>query len=205
MALQKELAGRVVCRSPKRIGKIASVAGVDAGYRGGRACAAVVVVSLSDLGTTEEVQFAGPLSFPYIPGLLSFREAPAVLQALEKLKVPPDLLMVDGHGIAHPRRLGIASHIGLATGIPTIGCAKTRLVGEYREPSRRRGHRSPLEDGGETIGAVVRTRTGVKPVFVSVGHRVNLEDSVRLVLQTCDGYRLPEPIRRADWLSRKHE
>ena len=143
-----------------------------------------------------------PVSFPYVPGMLAFREGPVILEAVGKLKLRPDLLIVDGQGIAHPRRFGIASHIGLLLDIPTVGCAKTRLVGNYEPPLRSAGSTSFLTDAKETIGAVVRTRTGVKPVFVSIGHLIDLCDSIRVVLRSCRGYRLPEPLRRADHLSR---
>jgi deoxyribonuclease V len=180
-----------------------TVAGVDAGYRDDIAHAAVVVVDLKDLKTVEKAVAAKPVAFPYVPGMLSFREGPVILKALGKLETPPDLLMIDGQGIAHPRRFGIASHIGVLLDIPSIGCAKTRLLGDYEEPPPTRGSISYLTDGKETIGAVVRTRTGVKPVFVSIGHLMDLNDSIQILLKSCQGYRLPEPIRRADHLSKK--
>jgi deoxyribonuclease V len=203
IALQTKLARRVIRKSRFRPDGMMTVAGVDAGYRDDIAHAAVVVVDLKDLKTVEKAVAAQPVAFPYVPGLLSFREGPVILKALGKLKSPPDLLMIDGQGVAHPRRFGIASHIGLLTDIPSIGCAKTRLVGDYEEPHRSGGSTSYLTDGKETIGAVVRTRTDVKPVFVSIGHLMDLNDSIRAVLKSCCGYRLPEPIRRADHLSRK--
>jgi deoxyribonuclease V len=202
-ALQAKLARQVVRQSRIRIENMATVAGIDAGYRNETAYAAVVVLNLSDLRVLETAVAAKPISFPYVPGLLSFREGPVVLEALDKLKSSPDLLMIDGQGIAHPRRFGIASHIGLLTGIPSVGCAKTRLLGDYEEPQRDRGSTAYLKENGETLGAVVRTRTGVKPVFVSIGHLMDLNGSIRIILRSCRGYRLPEPIRRADQLSRK--
>ena len=205
MALQTKLACQVIRKSRLRPEGMMTVAGVDTGYRNGIAHAAVVVISLKDLKTLEKAVAAGAVTYPYVPGLFSFREGPVILEALEKLEKPPDLLMIEGQGIAHPRRCGIASHIGMLLDIPTIGCAKTRLVGDYREPQRTRGSTSLLKDGEETIGAVVRTRTGVKPLFVSIGHLMDLNDCVRLVLQSCRGYRLPEPLRRADHLSRKEK
>jgi len=205
MALQTKLACQVIRKSRLRPEGMRTVAGVDTGYRNGIAHAAVVVISLKDLKTLEKAVAAGAVTYPYVPGLFSFREGPVILEALEKLEKPPDLLMIEGQGIAHPRRCGIASHIGMLLDIPTIGCAKTRLVGDYREPQRTRGSTSFLKDGEETIGAVVRTRTGVKPLFVSIGHLMDLNDCVRLVLQSCRGYRLPEPLRRADHLSRKEK
>ena len=202
-ALQARLSRRVVRQTRINFEDIETVAGVDIGYRKDTACAAVVVMSLTDLKILEEALAAKPVQFPYVPGLLSFREGPVILQALHKLKTPPDLLMIDGQGIAHPRRFGIASHIGVLLDTPTIGCAKSRLLGDYKEPQRNRGSISLLTHDGETIGAAVRTRTDVKPLFVSIGHRMDLDASIRVVLKSCHGYRLPEPLRSADHLSRK--
>ena len=199
--LQSQLSSQVI-RVCNRQQQIRTVAGIDTAYRRDTACAAVVVFSLAHLKVLEEVAAVKPARFPYVPGLLSFREGPVILNALNRLITAPDVLMFDGQGIAHPRRFGLASHIGLLTGIPTIGCAKTRLMGEYREPQRTRGSTSDLTDAGETIGAVVRTRTDVKPVFVSIGHRMDLDTCIRVILESCQGYRLPEPLRRADHLSR---
>lgn len=203
IALQTKLAPRVIRKSRIRPADIATVAGVDAGYGNDMAYAAVVVLSLTGLKVLEKALASKTVTFPYVPGMLSFREGPVILEALDKLKSPPDLLMVDGQGIAHPRRFGIASHIGLLTDIPSIGCAKTILLGDYQEPQRTRGSISYLTDGVETIGAVVRTRTAVKPIFASIGHLMDLNDSIQIILKTCCGYRLPEPIRRADHLARK--
>lgn len=203
IALQTKLAQQMIQKARSQPQDMNTVAGVDIAYRQNRACAAVVVFSLEDLKIMEEVVAVQPARFPYIPGLLSFREGPVILNALSRLKTAPDVLMFDGQGIAHPRRLGLASHIGLLTGIPAIGCAKTRLIGDYREPQRTKGSIADLTDAGETIGAVVRTRSGVKPVFVSIGHRMDLDSCIRIVLKSCRSYRLPEPLRRADHLSRK--
>ena len=205
MALQTKLSARVVRKSPGKLEHIVSVAGVDIAYRKDIAYAAVVVMNLTDLKILEKAVVAKPVGFPYVPGLFSFREGPVILEALEKLETAPDLLMLDGQGVAHPRRFGIASHMGLLTDTPSIGCAKTRLVGDYEEPPLTRGGISYLADGKETIGAVVRTREGVKPVFVSVGHLMDLNDSIQIVLKSCHGYRLPEPIRRAHHLSRNEK
>ena len=202
-ALQTRLSRHVVRQRSMSFEGIETVAGVDTGYRGENAYAAVVVMKLADLKLLEEAVASKAIQFPYVPGLLSFREGPVILEALHKLRTAPDLLMFDGQGIAHPRRFGIASHIGVLLDTPTIGCAKTRLVGDYNEPHRNRGNTSLLTHGGETIGAVVRTRTDVKPLFVSIGHRMDLEASIRVVLKSCRGYRLPEPLRSADHLSRK--
>ncbi len=146
-----------------------------------------------------------PVTFPYVPGLLSFREAPAVLAALRKIRCPVDALICDGQGWAHPRRLGLAAHVGLIADIPTVGCAKSRLIGAYDEPPSRRGAWTPLRDDragrdNEIIGAVVRSRAGVKPLFVSVGHRLRLDQAVALILDCAVQYRLPEPTRLADRL-----
>jgi deoxyribonuclease V len=203
ITLQTKLARRIIRKALFTSSDMITVAGVDTAYRQNRACAAVVVFGLENLKIIEEVVAVRPARFPYIPGLLSFREGPVILEALNRLKTAPHVLMVDGQGIAHPRRFGLASHLGLLTGIPAIGCAKTRLIGDYQEPQSTRGSIADLTDAGETIGAVVRTRTGVKPVFVSIGHRMNLDACIRIVLKSCRGYRLPEPLRRADHLSRK--
>jgi deoxyribonuclease V len=203
IALQTQLARRVIRKADIQLQNLDTIAGVDTAYHQNSACAAVVVFSLKDLIILEEVVAVQPARFPYIPGLLAFREGPVIIEALSRLKISPEVLMFDGQGIAHPRRFGLASHIGLLTGIPAIGCAKTRLIGEYQEPQRAKGSTAYLTDAGETIGAVVRTRTGVKPVFVSIGHRMDLDSCIRIVLESCRGYRLPEPLRRADHLSRK--
>ena len=203
MVLQARLARRVVRQSRINFEDIVKVAGIDIGYRNDTACAAVVVMQLTDLKILEESVATVPVQFPYVPGLLSFREGPVIMEALGKLRALPDLLIIDGQGIAHPRRFGVASHIGLLLNMPTVGCAKTRLVGDYEPPLRSAGSTSLLTDAKETIGAVVRTRTGVKPVFVSIGHLMDLNDCIRVVLKACRGYRLPEPLRRADHLSRK--
>ena len=203
IALQTQLSSQVIRKALSQPHDMNTVAGVDTAYRQNRACAAVVVLSLEDLKIMKEVVALQPARFLYIPGLLSFREGPVILKALSRLKAAPDVLMFDGQGIAHPRRFGLACHIGLLTGIPAIGCAKTKLIGDYREPHRARGSTSDLIEEGDTIGAVVRTRTGVKPVFVSIGHRMDLDTCIRVVLKSCRGFRLPEPLRKADHLSRK--
>ena len=202
-ALQRQLAAQVVLED--RFGPIERVAGVDVGFprRGDQEMARAVAVLLRypDLAPLAESIVEEPVRFPYVPGLLSFRETPAVLSALQRLPAPPDLVLVDGQGRAHPRRFGIACHLGLLLDRPTLGCAKSRLVGEHAEPGSEAGAWSPLLHHGETIGAVVRTRTGVKPLFVSVGHRLSLETAVSLVLACCHGLRLPEPTRLADQLA----
>jgi deoxyribonuclease V len=201
IALQERLAARVV--RVDRVGRVRTVAGVDVGYddASGRARAAVAVLSVPDLAPVGQAIAHVRVRFPYVPGLLSFREIPAVLAALRRLRMAPDLILCDGQGIAHPRRFGIASHLGLLLDRPTIGVAKTRLVGEHRAPPARRGAWMPLVDAGEVIGAVLRTRAGVKPLYVSIGHRVSLETAVRWVMACVTRYRLPETTRRAHQLA----
>jgi len=196
--VQRRLAERVQV-TPLR-GAPRLVAGLDAAFAGERCIAAVVVWDLRERCVVEQRVVVRPLRFPYVPGLLSFREAPGLLAALRRLRTEPDVLVCDGHGLAHPRRFGIACHVGVLTGLPTVGCAKSRLVGAYVDPARRRGARSPLVDGGEVIGSVLRTRPDAKPLFVSVGHRTDLRSSVRLVLACARDHRLAEPVRLADRL-----
>ena len=186
-----------------RLGPLRRVAGVDVGFEdSGRITRAVVsVLSWPTLEPLEDALARRPTNFPYVPGLLSFRELPAVLEALQQLSVLPDLLLCDGQGIAHPRRLGIAAHLGVLTDLPAIGVGKSRLTGVHEDVPEERGAWSALRDGDEVIGAVLRTRAVVKPVYVSIGHRVSLESAIDLVLQAAPRYRLPEPIRRADQLA----
>lgn len=196
MALQRELCARV--RRRGRVRPLAIVAGVDVGVKEGIARAAVVLLSFPELALIERASSEHPVDFPYVPGLLGFREVPAILRAFARLSRRPDLLLVDGHGLAHPRRFGVACHLGLELDLPAIGCGKSLLVGTFREPGPRRGAGSPLLDRGETIGRVLRTREGVKPIFVSIGHRIDLRRAVELVLACTPRFRLPEPIRAAD-------
>ena len=151
----------------------------------------------------ETTSSARKLTFPYIPGLLSFRESPVCIDAVEKLKIEPDVFIIDGQGLAHPRRLGLAAHLGLFFNKPTIGCAKSRLTGTYEEPHAEKGSFSPLKDGNETIGAVVRTRANVEPLFVSVGNKCLLEDAIKITLDCTTKYRIPEPTRLAHQLVSK--
>jgi deoxyribonuclease V len=195
--LQQQLSREVILTSGFKMKKVTTVAGVDTHYHNGLATAAVVTLRLTDLAAVDHATATQGVKFPYIPGLLSFREGPVVLDAIRKLTSPPDVLIFDGQGIAHPRRFGLACHMGLLVDIPSIGCAKTWLSGRYTEPDQEKGSYSYLRDGKEIIGAVVRTRRNVKPLFVSVGHRINLRDSIRIVLKCCRRYRLPEPIRLA--------
>jgi deoxyribonuclease V len=159
--------------------------------------AAVVVLSYPEMVVVEKQVLTSEIEFPYVPGLLSFREAPLILAACERLAATPDLFIVDGQGIAHPRRMGLAAHLGLFLDTPTVGCAKSRLCGRHEEPAEKAGSYAELLDKGETIGVVLRTRTGVKPVYVSTGHRIDLPAAVHWVLACCRGYRLPEPTRLA--------
>jgi len=174
-----------------------TIAGVDVSVKGAHARAAVVLLSYPDLVPLRAVTAERTVAFPYVPGLLAFREGPVVLAALAELTDRPDVLMFDAQGIAHPRRMGLATHLGLLLNIPSVGCAKSRLTGKYTEPDRRKGSWTPLLDGDEVIGAVVRTRDGVRPVFVSVGHLMDLETAVSLTLSCTTRYRLPEPTRWA--------
>lgn len=179
-------------------------AGLDVAYRPGSdlLAAAVVVLDLETLRPVEQHTVTGRARFPYVPGLFAFRELPTLVRALEQIRSNPDVLVCDGHGIAHPRRFGLASHIGVLTGLPSVGVGKTAFVGTHDEPGPRRGDGADLIDGGEVVGRVLRTREGVKPVFVSVGHRVGLEAACALVLRLGTGMRLPETTRAADHLSR---
>lgn len=198
LALQRELAGNVkTAGKPRRIRR---VAGVDVAYHRGLSLnvGAVVILSYPDLETIEVSCRKAKTPFPYVPSLLSFREAPLCYDILDQLKDKIDVLMVDGQGIAHPRRFGIASHLGVLLDIPTIGCAKSRLIGEEpKRLGRRRGARAALKHNGETVGTVLRTRAGVRPIYVSVGHRSRLDWAEELVLELAPRFRVPEPISRA--------
>lgn len=159
--------------------------------------AAVVVLRCPEMDVAEISSVTQSIEFPYVPGLLTFREAPLILAAFEKLTVTPGLVIVDGQGIAHPRRIGLAAHIGLYLGLPAIGCAKSRLIGEYEEPGNNAGNYTELMDNAEVIGAVVRTKAGVKPLYISVGHLIDLPSAIKWILASCRGFRLPEPTRLA--------
>jgi deoxyribonuclease V len=197
VALQKKLAAEIDTRTP--LGPYKLVAGADVSYnRFSPVFYAAVVVLRADDWTVVETQTAiRTTPFPYVPGLLSFREAPALLEAFAKLRHTPDAVMFDGAGFAHPRRCGLACHLGWCLDTPSLGCAKTVLVGECREPGRKRGSLTPLKHKDEVIGMAVRTKDGIKPVYVSVGHKIDLASAVRLVLAAGRGYRLPEPTRQA--------
>ncbi len=201
IALQERLRSRVV--TVDRLGKPALVAGVDVGLdsKTNLLRAAIAVLSLPDLALVEFAVATRPPEFPYVPGLLSFRELPAVMDALGRLRRTPQLLLCDGQGYAHPRRFGLACHLGVATGIASIGVAKTRLIGEHGAVPDARGAWARLENKGEVIGAVLRTRAGVKPVFVSIGHRVSLKTAIDYVMRCTTRYRLPETTRCAHQLA----
>jgi deoxyribonuclease V len=199
VALQRELAPQIVATGEP--GPVHLVAGVDISVGGriqrtpGRG--AVVVLTSQDLRPVEQAVVEQAVAFPYVPGLLSFREIPVLLPAFQRLKAVPDLLVVDGQGIAHPRRIGLASHLGLILDLPAIGCAKSRLIGEFGMLGQERGSVAYLRDRGEVIGAAVRTRAGTKPIFVSAGHRIGLEQAIEWTLRLSPKYRIPEPTRLA--------
>ncbi|MEU6084135.1 endonuclease V [Streptomyces sp. NPDC047108] len=201
VAEQERLRGLVDLESPgPPPGAAGRIAGVDVAYDedSGRVAAAAVVLDMESLEVTERSTAVTTATFPYVPGLLAFRELPSVLRALEQLVAPPDLVVCDGYGIAHPRRLGLASHLGVLTGLPAFGVAKTPFTFAYEPPGPERGDRTPLIDGGDVVGRALRTREGVKPVFVSVGHAVGLEEACAHTLRLTPRYRLPETTRHAD-------
>jgi len=204
IAIQEQLRQEVIRYDPAEGGASwRTVAGVDVGFEaeGTITRAAVAVLSFPDLQLLQTAVARRPTTFPYVPGLLSFREVPAVLEALAVLEELPDVLMVDGQGVAHPRRLGIASHLGLLCDLPAIGVAKSILVGRHKAVEDVFGAWQPLLDRGEVVGVALRTRPGVKPVYVSVGHRLSLETAIDLVLRCTRNFRLPEPIRHAHHLA----
>jgi len=201
IALQQRLRAEVI--AVDRFARIATVAGVDVGFeqRGAVTRAAVAVLSFPQLELQEYAIARRPTEFPYVPGLLSFREIPAVLDALQQLRRLPDMLLCDGQGQAHPRRFGIACHLGVLTDLPAIGVAKSRLVGTHSPVAEDKGARRPLYDKGEVIGTVLRTRSGVRPLYISVGHRIALDTAVDFVLRCTTRYRLPETTRAAHKLA----
>ena len=195
--IQTQLAPLVSVRNV--LGDLRRVAGADISIDrvAKRGRAAVVVLTYPGLELIEKRMAERDLTFPYVPGLLSFRESPLILEAFEKVREIPDLLLVDGHGLAHPRRFGLACHLGLLLDLPTIGCAKSSLIGEHGALAEAVGSQAQVSDGGETIAVAVRTRAGSKPIYVSIGHKVDLPTAVRLMLSCVRGYRLPEPARLA--------
>lgn len=201
IALQQELRGRV--ETENRFGAIRLVAGIDVGFLddGTTTRAAIAVLDYATLTLQEHAVAHCPTRFPYVPGLLSFREIPAVLRAYRRLRKKPDLIVCDGQGYAHPRRFGLACHLGVLLDTPSIGVAKTLFIGTHKAVGRRRGDSSDLRDQAETIGAVLRTRGGVKPVYVSIGHRVSLASALAFALHCAPRYRLPETTRWAHKLA----
>jgi deoxyribonuclease V len=199
--IQRQLRDALI--TSDRIDEVGYVAGVDVGFdkRGGRTRAAVSVLSFPALDPVEDSVVYIPTRFPYVPGLLSFREIPAIVEALQQLRQLPDLILCDGQGYAHPRRFGLACHLGVITGLPTIGVAKSRLLGEHDEPPQERGAWTAMIHQDEVVGAVLRTRVNVKPVYVSIGHRVSLATSCDYTMSCVTRYRLPETTRRADRLA----
>ncbi len=183
--------------------RIKYVAGVDAAFFEDKVIAAACLYTYPQLMPVGDAHAVTKVMFPYIPGYLSFREGPAIIEAINRLNIKPDVILFDGQGTAHPKGLGIASHIGVLLGMPTIGCAKSRLVGEYAEPGIKKGDYSYLKYHGKTIGAVLRTRDNVKPVFVSPGNMIDLQGAIDVVLKCIGRYRIPEPIRCADSLAGK--
>ena len=203
IAIQRRLAAAVRVEENPNLAELNCVAGVDVGFEdGGQTTrAAIAVLDFPGLQLIEHRIARLPTSFPYVPGLLSFRELPAVLEAITQLQNPPQIFLCDGQGIAHPRRLGIASHLGVLLDLPSIGVAKTRLVGRYREPADKRGAWSPLLDGEACIGAVLRSRAGVKPIFISPGHKLSLEQAIDITMACTGRYKLPETTRWAHKLA----
>src|ERR687885_796311 len=195
--LQEELASRVVAGPALDLDGVRHVAGADVSTQGDMAYATVVVLDFPGLSPVEVRGFEARLRFPYVPGLLSFRELPSVVGALEKVQTEVDALILDAQGRAHPRRMGLASHLGIHLDVPTVGCAKSLLVGSFEEPGRDKGSATDLVHRGEVVGRVLRTRDGVSPVYVSVGNGIDLGSSVGLVLACCTRYRLPETTRQA--------
>jgi deoxyribonuclease V len=193
--IQRQLSKQMLVEPLDRLPEV--IAGIDVSIKEKRARAGVVLCSYPELVPLEATTAELPVSFPYVPGLLAFREGPVVLAALDLLDSRPDVLMFDAQGFAHPRRMGLATHLGILLDLPAVGCAKSRLCGAYTEPDEQKGSWSPLIDRDEVVGAVVRTRDRVNPVFVSVGHRIDLETAISLVLGCATRYRLPEPTRWA--------
>jgi deoxyribonuclease V len=204
VALQRELAGRVRLATEPAWAP-ATVGGVDVSYEkhGALFFAAVVVLRLPDLQLLTTAAAHGRVTFPYVPGLLSFRELPILLEAFRRLPLAPDAVLVDGQGIAHPRRLVLASHLGLWLDLPTVGCAKSRLCGEHSPPGRERGDAVPLTLAGDQVGVVLTTRTGIKPLYISPGHRVDVATAAAVALACSGRYRMPEPTRQAHLLTNR--
>lgn len=201
IAIQQQLRAEIIAED--QLSPIQHVAGVDCGFEedGTITRAAVAVLSFPDLQLRDQAIMRRPTTFPYIPGFLSFRETPAVLDALAELTIRPDLVLCDGQGLAHPRRFGIACHLGLLANIPAIGVAKSRLIGQHDPLPEERGAWQPLHDGREIIGAVLRTRAGTQPLYISIGHRISLPTAIEYVMHCTPKYRLPETTRQAHRLA----
>ena len=191
--IQKDLKSKISLK--KSFSKIDKIAGADVSYYKNKMIAGVIVFEFPNLKAIEKQSFISPVNFPYIPGLLTFREGPSILAAFKKIKNEPDIILFDGQGIAHPRRMGIATHLGLFLDKPTIGCAKSRLSGKYTSVGEEKGDYAPLKEGEEILGAVLRTRKKVKPIFVSPGYKIDLPNSIEIVLKCIVKYRLPVPVR----------
>ena len=198
--IQQELRDQLVLEAPKIDLKL--VAGADVSYSKGADVffSSVIVLEMPGMNIIEEATAEGNVNFPYIPGLLSFREAPVLIKAFEKVKTIPDAIIFDGQGIAHPRGVGLASHMGLVLDLPSIGCAKKNLVGSYKPVGGEVGDHTPIEFRGDVVGAALRTKSNVKPVFVSPGHKMDIPSAIEIVMKTCRGYKLPEPTRQAHLL-----
>ena len=199
MKIQEALRGQITLRSDFNVDSVSLVAGADVSCerRGGLFFACVVVLNIPSFRIEAVSHSSARVTFPYIPGLLSFREGPALVKAFERLDVMPQVILFDGQGIAHQRRFGLAAHLGFLLGVPSVGCAKTRLVGSHEPLRDERGSVAPLFDGMEKVGYVVRTKDGIHPLYVSPGNRIDHEDSATVVLKSTKNYRIPEPIRQA--------
>lgn len=193
--IQKDLKSNISLK--KSFSKIEKIAGADVSYYQNNMIAGVIIFEFPNLKIIESQSFISPVNFPYVPGLLTFREGPSLLEAFKKVKNEPDVILFDGQGIAHPRRMGIATHLGLFLDKPTIGCAKSRLSGKYTSVGEKKGDYALLKEGEEILGAVLRTRREVKPIFISPGHKINLPNSIEIVLKCIIKYRLPLPVREA--------
>jgi len=199
--IQNELAKHI--KMQDCVAKITTLCGVDVGFKQNMAYAAAVIFSFPGLKILEQSFIISEATMPYIPGLLSFREIPALIPALEKLTITPDLVIADGQGLAHPRRMGLASHLGLVFDIPAIGCAKSKLIGEASKPENLKGAFTLLYEGKEVVGAVLRTKENTKPLYISIGHKISLNTAIKVVLACCTRYRLPEATRQAHLATKK--
>jgi deoxyribonuclease V len=201
--IQEDLKKRIILK--KTFSKVETIGGGDVAYskKNGNLFAAIVVLSFPNMEILDTATAEGKIPFPYIPGLLSFREGPIFIKTFKKLKLKPDVMIFDGQGIAHPRRLGLASHMGLWLDLPSIGCAKTPLLGEFISPGPSKGNFEWIRREGKKVGVVLRTKEKIKPLFVSPGHRVDLLASIQLILESCQGFRFPEPLRKAHQTSRE--